>query len=235
VFTNIMKNAIQAMPNGGKLSVNARMLSQRLFEVKFSDTGIGIPDEIRERIFEPFFTTKELGQGVGLGLSISQEIAKRYDGSIDVESEPDRGTTFTLRLPINKGRILVMDDEKYMRDLTSDMLSSLGYKVITAIDGTEAITLYKEAKDSGHPYSAVILDMVVPGGKGAVEAIKGLLEIDSEIKAIVSSGYSGNKIMAGFEEHGFKAAITKPYKISQLDELLHEVITGVQGTSKVHR
>jgi signal transduction histidine kinase len=104
IFMNIVKNAIQAMSNGGMLSVKAKMLSAKLLEVKFSDTGPGIPDEIRERIFEPFFTTKDIGQGVGLGLSISREIAESYDGSIDVESELSKGTTFVVNLPISESR-----------------------------------------------------------------------------------------------------------------------------------
>jgi signal transduction histidine kinase len=102
IFTNIIINAIQAMPNGGTLSISVKMLSQGLIEARFSDTGPGIPDEIRERIFEPFFTTKNIEQGIGLGLSISQEIAKNYDGSIHIESELGKRTTFVVRLPIGK-------------------------------------------------------------------------------------------------------------------------------------
>ena len=102
IFVNIIKNAIQAMPDGGTLSIEAKMLSPQLFEVRFSDTGPGIPDAIRETIFEPFFTTKDIGQGVGLGLSISQEIAESYKGSIDVESKLGEGTTFIVKLPVNE-------------------------------------------------------------------------------------------------------------------------------------
>ena len=102
IFTNIIKNAIQAMPNGGTLSVSAKMSSRQLLEVRFSDTGPGIPDEIQEMVFDPFFTTKSLGQGVGLGLSISQGIAESYNGSIDIESELGEGTTFVVRLPISE-------------------------------------------------------------------------------------------------------------------------------------
>ena len=102
IFTNIIKNAIQAMPNGGTLSVSAKMSSRQLLEVRFSDTGSGIPDEIQEMVFDPFFTTKSLGQGVGLGLSISQGIAESYNGSIDIESELGEGATFLVRLPISE-------------------------------------------------------------------------------------------------------------------------------------
>jgi two-component system NtrC family sensor kinase len=109
IFMNIIKNAIQAMPNGGTLSVKARMLSPGLFEARFGDTGPGIPDEIREMIFEPFFTTKNFAQCVGLGLSISQEISESYDGSIDVESELGKGTTFVVRLPVSKTGLGISD------------------------------------------------------------------------------------------------------------------------------
>jgi signal transduction histidine kinase len=107
IFMNIIKNAIQAMPNGGTLSIKAKMLSPQLFEARFSDTGSGIPDEIRETIFEPFFTTKNFGQGVGLGLSISHGLAESYNGSIDVESESGKGTTFIVTLPISEDGLTV--------------------------------------------------------------------------------------------------------------------------------
>jgi signal transduction histidine kinase len=112
IFMNIIKNAIQAMPDGGTLSVKAKMLSAELVEVRFSDTGSGIPDEIRETIFEPFFTTKSIGQGVGLGLSISREIAESYHGSIDVESKLGEGTTFIVKLPIGKNGLTISQTDQ---------------------------------------------------------------------------------------------------------------------------
>jgi signal transduction histidine kinase len=107
IFVNVIKNAIQAMPDGGTLSVKARMVSAELFEARFSDTGPGIPDEIRENIFDPFFTTKNFGQGVGLGLSISHRLVESYDGSIDLQSELGKGTTFVIRLPISETGLTV--------------------------------------------------------------------------------------------------------------------------------
>lgn len=114
IFTNIIKNAIQAMPNGGTLSVDIRMASPRLLEAWFSNTGPGVPDDIRDRIFEPFFTTKGFGQGIGLGLSISQEIAENYNGSIEIESEPDKGTIFIVRLPIGENGLTIYKAESYV-------------------------------------------------------------------------------------------------------------------------
>ena len=101
IFASIIENAIQAMPDGGKLSISAQMLSPKLFEARFSDTGHGIADEVQQEIFKPFFTTRPSGQGNGLGLSISREIIKSYNGAIDVESQPGRSTTFLVRLPVD--------------------------------------------------------------------------------------------------------------------------------------
>jgi signal transduction histidine kinase len=111
IFANIIGNAIQAMPNGGTLSIDVKMASEELIEARFGDTGPGIPDEVRERIFEPFFTTKGIDQGVGLGLSISQEITKNYDGSVNVESELGKGATFIVRLPIGRTGLSVCQIE----------------------------------------------------------------------------------------------------------------------------
>jgi DNA-binding NtrC family response regulator len=119
-----------------------------------------------------------------------------------------------------------MDDEKYIRDFAAELLSSVGYQVITTIDGTEAIELYKEARASGKPYDAVILDIVVPGGMGGKKAIQQLLEIDPHVKAIVSSGYSSDPMMADFRKYGFKGVIAKPYRAKEMSEILNQVMIG---------
>ncbi len=113
IFANMIKNAVQAMADGGTLSVDAKMLSPRLLEVRFSDTGSGFSDDIQDRIFEPFFTTKGFGQGVGLGLSISQEIVEKYGGSIEVESKLNEGTIFVVRLPIDENGLTIYQAESY--------------------------------------------------------------------------------------------------------------------------
>jgi signal transduction histidine kinase len=113
IFANMIKNAVQAMADGGTLSVDAKMLSPRLLEVRFSDTGSGFSDDIQDRIFEPFFTTKGFGQGVGLGLSISQEIVKKYGGSIEVKSKLNEGTIFVVRLPIDENGLTIYQAESY--------------------------------------------------------------------------------------------------------------------------
>ncbi len=224
VFMNIVKNAIQAMPNGGTLSIQARMPSPQLLEALFSDTGSGIPRESWEKIFEPFFTTKKSGQGIGLGLFISQEVVENYGGAISVKSELGKGTTFTVELPIYKGKVLVMDDEKYIRDLISGMLSTIGYRVITTVDGAEAIELCKEAKEAGRPYDAVILDLTIPGGMGGKETVQRLLAIDPGVKAIATSGYSDDPILTDLHEYGFQGALHKPYHLEDIDRVLNMVI-----------
>ncbi len=227
ITTNIVRNAIQAMTDGGTLFISAKLASPRVLEIRFTDTGPGIPDEVRERIFEPFFTTKNHGQCVGLGLSMCREILESHGGCIDVESEVGKGATFTVRLPLYKGRILVMDDEKSVRDLTSDILSRSGYRATTAVDGDEAIELYKEAMASGQPYDAVILDLVVPGSIGAAKVLEKLLEIDSDVKAIACSAYQNEPILSNFREYGFKAALVKPYITKGPDEVVQEVMAGI--------
>jgi signal transduction histidine kinase len=110
IFANIIKNAIQAMPEGGTLTLKAKMITPNMFEARFTDTGTGIPDEIYDMIFEPFFTTKSTCEGIGLGLSISNEIAKSYNGSIEVEREKGKSTTFIVKLPINEGGLTEISD-----------------------------------------------------------------------------------------------------------------------------
>jgi CheY-like chemotaxis protein len=125
-----------------------------------------------------------------------------------------------------KGKILIMDDEDMIREITGELLMNLGYQVEFAKNGSEAIDLYREAQDLGKPFDAVILDLTVPGGMGGKETIKKLLEIDPKIKAIVSSGYSNDPILAEFREYGFKGVIIKPYRLTELSQILQNVLTG---------
>jgi len=251
VINNLVINATQAMPLGGKIKVLAKNLDinddsglplkvGRYVRMSFEDHGIGIPKENIQRIFDPYFTTKQRGNGLGLTESFS--IVRKHEGYITVESTVDVGTTFHIyllaspdALPIKKadtikepikgeGKILVMDDEKYIRDAIAEMLSKLGYKVTTAIDGFEVIQLYLQAKAEGQPYNLVILDLIVPGDMGGEEAIQKLKKIDTQVKAIVSSGYSSDPIMADYKDYGFNGVIPKPYKIQELSEVVYKVI-----------
>ena len=133
-------------------------------------------------------------------------------------------------LPANgKGRILVLDDEESIRVLLDKILSRIGYEVSFARDGSEAVAAYVRAKESGRSFSAVICDLTIRGGMGGREAIKELIAIDPQVKAIVSSGYSDDPAMAEYQKYGFSGVIAKPYKINELSHVLLEVITSAEG------
>jgi PAS domain S-box-containing protein len=243
VFSNLIINAWQAMPQGGIVTITAenRTLEEKqLGELNggkyvaamVEDRGIGIPATIIDKIFDPFFTTKQ--QGSGLGLATSYSIIRHHGGTIEVASEQGKGTVFTLWLPATEklvaddkcagritdlrgsGRILIMDDEGLIRRIVYDMLSMAGYEVTTATEGREVVKKYREAFEIGKKFDAVILDLTVPGGMGGTEAIKEILKIDPSALAIVSSGYSDTAVMADFAEHGFAARVPKPYSFKEL-------------------
>ncbi len=254
VINNLVINAKQAMPNGGVIKIRAEntdinedsglsLETGAYIKLSVEDEGIGISAEHIPRIFDPFYTTKQ--EGSGLGLATSYSIIEKHNGYISVESQIEVGTTFHIYLPaspeetlrtketderepiMGEGRVLVMDDEEMVRELATDMLISLGYSVTTAMSGAEAIETYKNAMESGNPFDAVIADLTIPGGMGGKETIQRLLEIDPEVKAIVSSGYSNDPVLANFEEYGFKGVVAKPYKARELSVVLHRVITDV--------
>jgi two-component system cell cycle sensor histidine kinase/response regulator CckA len=255
VISNLVINAQQAMPEGGIVDIacenvdltgmqdllkKLQLKQGNYIKITITDYGVGIPQEYINRIFDPYFTTKQ--KGSGLGLSIVYSIIRNHGGYIGVESEVDKGSTFCLylpasrskskpkvtekkQLPLEKGRILVMDDEEIVRKVARHMLSYLGFNDIAfAADGSEAVKLYKEAMQQGKPFAAVILDLTIPGGMGGKETIKELLQIDPSIKAIVSSGYTNEKVITEFKEHGFSGIVTKPYTIEQLSDVLNEVL-----------
>src|SRR3990170_391659 len=251
VIHNLIINAEHAMPEGGTITItienidigieNALALKEgRYIKVSVKDCGTGISEENLPKIFDPYFTTKKAGSGLGLATSYS--IIKKHGGLITVESELGNGATFYIYLPASdkkvtekgknseealldgKGKILVMDDEATIRELMLDLLNRLGYEAELAKDGSEAIEKYKGAKKSGRPFDAVIMDLTIPGGMGGKEAIKQLREIDPYIKAIVSSGYYNDPIMAEYERYGFKDVMAKPYTVKKLSEVLNKVI-----------
>jgi two-component system, cell cycle sensor histidine kinase and response regulator CckA len=209
-------------------------------KISVKDQGSGIPKEYLSKIFDPYFTTKE--KGSGLGLATSYSIIKKHGGYISVESEVGVGTTFYVYLPASMkeiltgedeqedicfghGNILLMDDQESIREMVGEMLSFFGYEVESAGEGTEAINLYKKAKEAGQPFDAVILDLTVPGGMGGEEVVQKLLEIDPQVKAIVSSGYSDDLIISEYKQYGFSGVVIKPYDMKKLSEALHKVIS----------
>jgi len=250
VINNLIINAQQAMPEGGEitLSISNIQLTEKdklsfpngkYVKMEITDQGIGISAEYLEKIFDPYFTTKQ--KGSGLGLATVYSIIKKHNGYINVYSKQGIGTSFFIYLPASHNvlaeekleskklyngneKILVMDDEEMVRDVVGEMLNLLGYKVEFAIDGQAAIEKYKKAKEEGYPFSLVLMDLTVPGGMGGREALKRLQQIDSQVKAIVSSGYADNPIIANYRDYGFQDAVVKPYDVEELSKVLQKVL-----------
>jgi CheY-like chemotaxis protein len=252
VLQNIIINAVQAMPVPGTITISAAPLTavsdglkqtigRDYVKISIRDQGTGIPEETLPRIFDPFFTTKE--NGTGLGLASSYSIMTHHEGHIEVESRPGEGTTFHLLLPVAEcatmspepeiswwsappgpARILVMDDDRKIRNIVERFLKSIGYEAITASNGSDAVERYRMEREAGAPFHAVIMDLTVPGGMGGKEAMERLLEIDPAVTAIVSSGYSNDPVMANYREYGFHAVLSKPYQLHDLEQVVRRVV-----------
>jgi PAS domain S-box-containing protein len=252
VINNLIINADHAMPDGGTITVQAEnvmldaedplpLSEGRYVHILVRDQGVGIPAENLPKIFDPYFTTKK--KGSGLGLASVYSIIMRHDGYVGVESKQGMETTFHLYLPASgkcivketslpelrqagkvKGRILVMDDEKVVRQTVCEILGHLGYGVDVCEDGTAALNLYREARGSGMPYALVIMDLTIPGGMGGKILMKKLLEIDSDARGIVTSGYSNDPIIAHHREYGFSGVITKPFKVDEMAEIIRTLV-----------
>ncbi len=246
---NLIINADQAMPTGGTITIAAENCTLRphntvslpqgdYVKVAIRDQGAGIAKKYLPLIFDPYFTTKKAGSGLGLATVYS--IVNRHGGAIKVSSRENIGTTFVMYLPAStqqtasetheqeaaqkgSGNVLIMDDDKDVREVAGMMLTELGYTVVFALDGQEAVRLYQEAMTGRNPFDYVILDLTIPGGMGGEETIKELRKIDPEVKAIVSSGYSSSPVMANFREHGFSAVAVKPYNIVELSRIFHKI------------
>lgn len=252
VIQNLVINAKQAMPQGGIIRTRAEnavigSLSDKgvplkkgsYVKISIQDSGVGIPQEHLDKIFDPYFTTKQTGSG--LGLTTSYSIIKKHAGYIGVESKWGVGTTFYIylpahpegvlsreevrgKVPVGQGKVLIMDDEESVREVAGHLLEHLGYQVAFANGGAEAIASYEAAVTSGFPFDVVIMDITIPGGMGGKEAVQKLIEINPKVKAIVSSGYSNDPIMADYSKYGFKGVIAKPYQIETLSNTLKQLI-----------
>jgi PAS domain S-box-containing protein len=249
VIHNLVINADHAMPEGGKITIlaeNVHINSKEPLPIKdgdyvvvsVEDHGSGISKKHLARVFDPYFSTKHKGHG--LGLTTSYSIIKNHGGLLVVESELGTGTVFRFYLPaskkkqngqaeavenihVGKGSILLMDDEEDVREIAKEMLTHLGYEVMTAVDGRQAIDLYSKAKEDDAPFDAVIMDLTVPGGMGGKETIEKLLEMSPSVKAIVSSGYANDPIMANYQEYGFSGVVPKPYRIEDVSLVLQDL------------
>jgi two-component system cell cycle sensor histidine kinase/response regulator CckA len=250
VLINLYINAADAMPDGGELilktmNVTHQKMKNKHYDPKpgryvllqVTDNGTGMDEKTMERIFEPFFTTKEMGGGSGLGLASVYGIIKGHGGYIEVDSEKGLGTTFSIYLPasdqsvqktsepyeqIIKGdkTVLLVDDEEIVIDVAVQLLKKLGYNVLEAGTGKEAIQLFGEWCDK---IDIVILDMIMPdiGGGEVYDRIK---EIDPQVKVLLSSGYSIDGQATDILERGCNSFIQKPFNMTVLSKKIREVL-----------
>jgi two-component system cell cycle sensor histidine kinase/response regulator CckA len=248
VLLNIYVNAWQAMPGGGSLYLETKnvILDEselrsakpgKYVQVSIADTGVGMDDRTKERIFEPFFTTKEMGRGMGLGLASAYGIIKSHGGFITVQSVKGQGTTFVIHLPASERRpekektpinmlqlghetILLVDDEEMILYVGVEMLKRLGYKILTAQSGQEALKIFKRHKE---PIDLIILDMIMPGMSGS-ETYDRLKNILPTIKVLLSSGYSISGEATEILNRGCQGFIQKPFDIRQLSCKIRDIL-----------
>jgi signal transduction histidine kinase len=247
---NLCVNAADAMPGGGNLflktqNVTHKDMTGKPFDPKpgnytlltIRDDGAGMDKETMERIFEPFFTTKGLAEGTGLGLASAYGIIKGHGGYIDVDSEKGHGTTFSIYLPSleeavknkkglpgeivkGKGSVLLVDDEEMVLNIGEQILEKLGYEVLSAMGGIEALELYEKNQDK---IDMVLLDMVMPGMGGGKTYDK-MREINSHIKVLLASGYSIEGEAEEILERGCDGFIPKPFSIEELSNKMREIL-----------
>lgn len=245
VIDNLVINAKQAMSDGGRISVSAQNIvidvnlhpelkKGSYVKIELKDQGKGIPEELIHLIFDPFFTTKT--QGHGLGLATSYSIIKRHNGTIDVESKEGEGSTFTIYLPadtntkkeaeeittskyVGDGTVIVMDDEEVIREILKAMLEELGFNVLTASEGVEAVGLFKSEVNKGNNISSLMFDLTVPGGMGGKDAVKEIRKINASVPVFVASGYADDPAISQPNDYGFTDSIPKPFTIARLSEM----------------
>lgn len=250
VFTNLIINAKDAMPDGGDIICKTENIfveeeysnkkpdleSGFYVKVSITDNGIGMSKETKKRIFDPFFTTKDTGKGTGLGLSMVYGIIKNHNGQVSCYSEVGEGTTFSLLIPASgeanivgaveesvvsgDATIMIVDDEEVVRSIISEQLTDLGYNVITAEDGKEAIDMYSELQEN---IDLVLLDMIMPNLAGK-DTFKLLKEINPEIKVLLISGFSQNGKASQILKDGVKGFIQKPFTAHTLSKSIYDTL-----------
>ncbi len=254
LLLNLSSNAAHAMKAGGRLTIRlirvhlesdleragafGKLSSGPYFQLVIEDTGTGIKAEILDRIFDPYFTTKEIGKGTGMGLSIVAAVVRAHHGSISVDSEPGRGTTFNILLPICKGteqtvatepstrrssrnaRILLVDDEEMILDVEKDMLEKIGYRVTTKANPIEALDLFRRKPDH---FDLLITDMTMPGMTGN-HLIKAVLEIRPKMPIVICSGFSDQISRDKAQRIGATCYMDKPLSYDQLAWTVNDVL-----------
>jgi two-component system, cell cycle sensor histidine kinase and response regulator CckA len=250
VLNDLFSNAAEAMPDGGGLFIKTENVTHenisgteyepkpgRYAAISIKDTGTGMNKETLTRAFEPFFTTKSLARKTGLGLASAYGIIKGHGGYIEAESEPDHGSVFNLFLPAlnisqdriekadeqyftGKGTVLLVDDDEMVLDTGEQILVRLGYSVMTAADGKEALKVYEDHRDQ---IDVVLLDMVMPEISGG-EVYDRIKEINPDVKAILLSGYGRDGEANEILDRGCDAFIQKPFNLTELSKKLKEII-----------
>jgi len=230
VLTNIIFNAVDAMPRGGTLTLST-YLHPEWVEIRVSDTGIGMSEEVKRRIFDPFFTTKGPNSS-GLGMSVSYGIVRRHGGEILVESEPGKGTTFLIRFPVGyekekkkepkavaeskeiRARILVIDDEPFVRDILSKMFGLKGHEVVVASDGEEGIDRFKSGG-----FDLVFTDLGMPKVSGW-EVGKTIKTLSPQTPVIMITGWGTELDPVKLSENGIDRVVTKPFNFEELQQVV---------------
>ena len=258
VLLNLYVNAWQAMPDGGELYLETKIVTLddayckpyqtkpgRYAKVSVTDTGIGMDESICQRVFDPFFTTKKKARGTGLGLSSAYGIIKNHAGIIAVYSEVGQGTTFNIYLPVSQAAayrdvptetelvkgsetVLLVDDEEMIIQVAQAILEKLGYSVIVAKDGEQAVDT---VKSKGDEIDLVILDLIMPGIKGG-KAFDLIHEIQPALPVILSSGYSLNGQANDIMQRGCNGFIQKPFNISELSQKIRKILDEVKSSAK---
>ncbi|MEW6291299.1 MAG: ATP-binding protein [Thermodesulfobacteriota bacterium] len=247
VILNLLINAWQAMPGGGDIFIRTENFTAngkepfplqpgKYVNISVTDTGVGMDEATQQRIFEPFFTTKEMGRGTGLGLASVYGTIKNHGGYISVSSAPGRGATFSIYLPASEkepvsevrradevvkgsGTVLLVDDDAIIIGVGVDVLEHLGYQVMTAGSGEEAISLYEKNKDR---IDIVLLDMIMPG-MGGGEIFDRLKEINPDVRVLLLSGYSIDGLATKILNRGCKGFLQKTFKIADLSKKISEI------------
>jgi CheY-like chemotaxis protein len=226
---------------GERLSHSHQLVSSQdhWILITVQDQGIGISKENSAKIFDPYFTTKSTGSGLGLATSYS--IIRNHGGVLWAESEVGVGSRFSFLLPalspekipppptekeikFGHGHILIMDDEAQIRKVLGEMVQTCGYSFQVVPDGEQALHMFRQSQSGGEPFSAVILDLTIPGGLGGKEVVKEMLSLDPHLRAIVVSGYSNDPVLANYEDYGFKGRVAKPFNLVDLSIVLNSVI-----------
>jgi len=257
VVHNLVLNAMQAMPRGGVVTIgleNVEVTSADRWRaagiapgdyvrLSVEDTGPGIEPQHLGHIFDPYYTTKE--KASGLGLAISYSIVRAHGGLITVDSRPGDGCRFDVYVPANRrsvidvahpkpqrraGRILLMDDDTEVIEVTRDMLQMLGYDAEMTECGTTAIERFREETERGCAFDAVVLDLTVPGGMGGADAVRGIRAIRPDVPVVVTSGYADDAVLAHFREYGFDGVLPKPFGMADLTRALQEAEANAQTT-----